>query len=333
MTSRDNTTHSATTRTGPSVWLIGAGGMSVDYAKVLRSMGANMIVIGRGAASAERFSTATGLNVVAGGLTAFLATRPAAPQHAIVSVGVEALGSTVRELLEYGVTEILVEKPGSIDAEELRQLVSLARTKGARVIVAYNRRFYASTLHALKMIADDGGLQSLQFEFTEWGHEIRTLEKAAGVKDAWFLANSTHVTDLAFHLAGTPTELSAFTAGSLDWHPAAAVFVGAGVTDRGVLFSYHANWDAPGRWGLEALTSNFRLIFRPMEALQVMRKGSVKIEPVEIDDRLDKEFKPGLHEQVRRFLSRETTGMCDLAEQLSRWDLYAQMAGYRSIES
>ena len=333
MTSHDSSTHGATTRSGPAVWLIGSGGMAVDYAKVLRALNASTTVIGRGAASAEKFSTATGLDVIAGGLTAYLATRPAAPQHAIVSVGVEALGATVRELLAYGVTEILVEKPGSISATELTELVTLAQAKGARVIVAYNRRFYASTLHALQMIADDGGLQSMQFEFTEWGHEIRTLEKAAGVKDVWFLANSTHVTDLAFHLAGTPTELSAYTAGSLDWHPASAVFVGAVVTDRGVLFSYHSNWDAPGRWGLEAITSNFRLIFRPMEALQVMRKGSVKIEPVEIDDRLDKEFKPGLHEQVRRFLSGETAGMCDLAEQLAKWNLYAKMAGYRDIVS
>lgn len=317
-----------TADTGAGVWLVGSGGMAIDYAKVLRAMDVEPTVIGRGAASAERFVAAAGYPVMKGGLPALLAKNPAVARNAIVAVGVEALGVTVETLLHAGVTNILVEKPGSINKAQLESLVALAVAKQARVTVAYNRRFYASTLRAMEMIKEDGGLQSLQFEFTEWGHEIRTLTKASGVKDAWFMANSTHVTDLAFFFAGMPIELRTFAAGSLDWHPASAIFVGAGVTDAGVLFSYHANWDAPGRWSLDAITSNYRLIFRPMESLQLMRKGSVNIESVELDDQLDREFKPGLYEQVRRFLSLDTRNMCDLASQLARWDLYTRMAGY-----
>jgi hypothetical protein len=118
----------------------------------------------------------------------------------------------------------------------------------------------------------------------------------------------------------------------LPWHSTASIFAGAGVTDKGVLFSYQANWGAPGRWGVEVLTANYRLIFRPMESLQMMRKGSVKIESVEIDESLDKTFKPGLHEQVRRFIDGHTEGFCTLAAQVEHWDYYCRMAGYALAE-
>lgn len=302
--------------------------MAVDYAKVLTALQNTFMVIGRGPGSADDFKKKTNLSVIQGGLDAFLQTAPDLPYAAIVAVSVESLANVVRSLLEYGVPRILTEKPGGLDRQEIIDITALAKSKGARVQIAYNRRFYAATLHALRLIAEDGGVQSMHFEFTEWDHVVRGLQTAPGVKEAWFLANSTHVVDLAFFLGGTPTEMQSFTSGGLDWHPNASVFAGAGRTEHGVLFSYQANWGAPGRWGLEVLTSNYRMIFRPMETLQILRKGSVNIEPVIIDDHLDKEFKPGLYEQVNRFLTEKNGGLCTLDEQLSRWNLYCRMAGY-----
>ncbi len=313
---------------GNAVWLVGSGGMSVDYAKVLSALAVPFHAIGRGTTSASEFRAKTGVTVIEGGLAAFLGTRPRLPSAAIVAVGVEALAGAVKSLLEFGVTRILVEKPGALRRAEIVALADLARSRGAQVLVGYNRRFYAATRRAVEMIAEDGGVKSMHFEFTEWGHEIRGLDKPRAVLEAWFLANSTHVVDLAFHLGGKPVEINAHTSGSLDWHPSAAVFAGAGRTDRGAIFSYQANWDAPGRWGVEVLTTSHRLIFRPMETLQVMRSRSVKIEPVAIDDAIDRQFKPGLHLQVSRFLAGRVDGFCTLDEQASKWDLYCRIAGY-----
>lgn len=313
-----------------NLWLIGAGPMAADYARVLDALKVPLTVIGRGSRSAETFAQKTGVAALHGGLDAFLASSPAPARRAIVSVGVEALAPTTRLLLEQGVSQILVEKPGALHKRELDELVDLAARKSAKVFVAYNRRMFASTLRARQMIASDGGVQSMHFEFTEWNHVIRDLTKADGVKPAWLLANSTHVIDLAFHLGGLPVDWHAYTRGALAWHPASSMFSGAGVTDRDVLFSYQANWDAPGRWSLEVLTAHNRLIFKPMETLQVMRKGSVAIETVEIDDRIDKAYKPGLHEQVRRFLAGEFDDLCALEEQARNWALYSRIANYRA---
>lgn len=311
------------------IWVVGAGAMATDYVKVLTALDVDVTVVGRGEESAQKMSVDCGLSVITGGLTSFLETKPKLPSAVIVAVGVENLASTAKQLLEFGVKRVLLEKPGALKYSELTSLNELAKIREAEVIIAYNRRMYASVLAAKKIIDDDGGAQSMVFEFTEWGHVIESLEKAKGVKEAWLLGNSTHVIDLAFHLAGSPIELQSFTRGSLDWHPSSAIFVGSGRTDKDVLFSYQANWDAPGRWGLEVLTRHRRLIFRPMESLQVMNRGSVAIDTVEIDDASDKAFKPGLFRQVQKFLAQDKmAGLCTLEEQVCRWPIYEKIAGY-----
>lgn len=302
--------------------------MALDYLKVLRALDCRITVIGRGEESARRFEAQGGHPVVDGGLDAFLASRPVVADAAIVAVGVEALALTSIRLLQAGVRRILLEKPGALNRAEIEALQAEAEARGAEVVIAYNRRFYAATLSAQRMIEEDGGVQSLNFEFTEWGHVIEGLTKAPGVKEAWLLGNSTHVIDLAFYLGGEPVEMHAYTAGTLSWHPSSSVFAGAGRTVNGSLFSYQANWGAPGRWGVEIVTAQRRLIFRPMETLQVMRRGTVAIEPASIDDALDLTFKPGLHEQTRRFLAGRTEGICSLADQVRRWPLYERIAAY-----
>lgn len=309
-------------------WLVGCGQMAMDYMKVLEALKQPFKVIGRGDGSAALCEEKTGTAVVRGGLGLFLEAKPAPCRQAIVSVNVDALAETTVQLLNSGVKKILVEKPAGLSLAEIQSVSAAAVANGAEVYVAYNRRFYAATMHAKRLIEEDGGLLSCNFEFTEWGHVIEGLAKGPGVKEKWFICNSSHVVDLAFYLAGKPLQMNCHTAGSLPWHPAAAIFAGAGVTDQGVMFSYQANWSAPGRWGLEALTANYRLIFRPMESLQIMRKGSIRIEPVEIDDSLDKEFKPGLHEQVKCFLEGRMECFCTLDQQVEHWDYYCRMAGY-----
>lgn len=311
-----------------SILLVGAGPMAIEYAKVFKSQGITPVVVGRGGASAEKFTAETGLPVSAGGLDAWLAdaSRPL-PERAVVAVGEKWVGATAKSLLARGVRQLLVEKPGGFDAADIRSVHETATSQQAAVHVGYNRRFYASVEAAKRIIADDGGVTSFNFEFTEWGHVIAAVEKEEGVKEQWFLSNSTHVIDLAFHLGGMPQELSAYAQGGLAWHPTASVFAGAGKSVQGALFSYQANWEAPGRWGVEVLTRKHRLIFRPLEKLQIQKIGSVAVEAVDIDDTLDKDFKPGLYKQVQAFLAGGSDQLPTIAEQVTMLDWYLRIRG------
>lgn len=310
-----------------SVWLIGAGAMAQDYAKVLQGLGQEFEVIGRGATSAKKFESVTGHPVRREGLNDALRVS-GAPEQAIVSVSVEQLAPVTVKLIKSGTRRILLEKPGGLNEMEIRSVQEAAATHGADVLLAYNRRFYDSTTLARKLIEEDGGATSCIFEFTEWSHVISAVTKGPGVKDVWFFANSSHVVDLAFHLCGFPKEWRAWHGGSISWHPSAAQFCGAGITERGVFFSYNADWEAPGRWGVEVMTRKRRFIFKPMEKLQVTQLGSVKVESVEIDEQLDETFKPGLFRQTKAFLDRNNHLFCTIDEQLRHCSIYDEMAGY-----
>jgi predicted dehydrogenase len=310
------------------VLLVGSGVMAQDYAKVLAGQGVPFSVIGRGTASAATFTEKTGVAVVTGGLARYLTSEMVLPEAAIVAVGVEQLAQMTILLLKHGIKRILLEKPGGLNPAEIRDVAALARASQAKVFVAYNRRFYAATKAAQEIIAGDDGVTSFNFEFTEWSHVIEPLTTPAIVKENWLLANSTHVIDLAFFLGGTPRQMSSYVAGTLSWHPTAAAFSGAGQTESGALFSYQANWAAPGRWGVEVLTRAHRLIFKPMEQLHIQQLGSVAIIKLDIDDRIDLDFKPGLYRQVETFLSSEPSQyLLSIADQLDRVDnIYARIA-------
>mgnify|MGYP000577814150 CR=1 FL=1 len=116
-------------------WLIGSGKMAEDYIKVLESLKISTNVIGRGIASANNFEIKTGHAVIAGGLELYLKENPAICSHAIVSVGVENLFDATKLLIEYGVKNILVEKPGALIDKEFEELVYLSESKKSNIFI------------------------------------------------------------------------------------------------------------------------------------------------------------------------------------------------------
>ena len=296
------------------IWLVGVGNIGKVYAKVLDALGNDYIAIGRGHKSAELFSQEMGKTAIEGGLDTFLSTKPSLPKAAIVAVSVQQLAESVIALVEYGVKRILVEKPGFCCPSELDKVVETSQRNETEVFVAYNRRFYSSVLKAEEIIKEDGGLLSFNFEFTEWGHVIEKTGHPQEVLRNWMYANSSHVIDLAFFFGGIPREMTCYAKDELSWHKPIN-FAGAGITTKDILFNYQANWNAPGRWAVELLTSQHRLYLKPMETLQIQDKGSVQITPVEIEDSLDKEFKPGFYLQTKAFLEGDMSRLCTIKDQ------------------
>lgn len=306
------------------IWIIGAGEIAREYGRVLKSLNYDFIVIGRGEKSAQIYKKEIEKEVIIGGLKAFLDTKPEIADKAIVATNLDSLSDTTIQLLNYGIKDVFCEKPGFQYPSEMQYVYELAQQKKANVFYAYNRRFFASVIKAEEIIKADEGVKSLNFEFTEWGHVIETLKKPQGDLQNWLYANSSHVIDLAFFLGGTPVHMSSFTLGSISWHKP-AIFTGAGVTDKGALFNYAANWAAPGRWGVEVLTSKHRLYLRPMEKLQIQELGSIAINTVELDDHLDKEFKPGFFLETKAFIASDFERLCSIAEQWHHLSYYKQI--------
>lgn len=311
------------TDAGGGVLLVGAGQMARDYARVLGALGVRPVVVGRGPATAAAFEAATGIRPGTGDLAQQLDAATALPGRAIVAVNALHLAEVSGLLIRRGFRRLLVEKPGALDRAELARLCDLAARHGAEIMLGYNRRFMASVIEAARIVAADGGVRSLRFDFSEPSRRIAALNKPQRELDTWFYGNSSHVVDLAFHFFGAPVAIQAAVTGAVSWHPNGAVFAGHARNAAGALMSWHANWLAPGRWGLEVMTAQHRLILQPLERLRVQDHAGFDEVEVALDDVDDRDFKPGLMKEVRAFLSGEGPGrMQGLRDHAANFDYY-----------
>lgn len=313
------------------VALIGAGPMAEAYHAVLTHLGVAVTVFGRGDQSAQRFASRVGVAPGTGPLAPQLDRQAARFDAAIVAVGVNELPEATLALLDRDIAKILVEKPGAPTPAQMVEIA--ARDTGERVRIAYNRRFLRSTGLAREIIAGDGGITSFSFEFTEVLNRVAAANHRASVLQHWVIANSSHVIDMAFDLAGAAPDLSdvavlgAVARGNLAWHPPGSRFAVCG-TVGDAIFTGQADWESGGGWAVELCTRDHRLRLRPLEALSLQRTGAFVIEPVTVPAEPDG-LKPGLPGMVRAFLAAGDCRTLPTAkQQLQRMRLYEQIVSH-----
>lgn len=310
--------------------LVGAGPMAVAYAKAMASAGIQFDAVGRGSASAEHFLAQTGVRAGTGELGIQLAGLAQVPANAIVAVGVPELPAVVEQLLTHGVARVLVEKPGAPSLAQMEKLADL--DSDSRISVAYNRRFLKSTIAAKRLILEDGGAQSFHFEFTELPDRVAAANHPALVLENWALANSSHVMDMAFYLAGAEESLAdvaisgTAAAGHLDWHSAGSRFAGCGYVAQTATFSYCADWGSGGGWGVELCTPKRKLRLRPLESLTEQIAGQFKIESVAISAEQDG-LKPGLPGLLGHFLGGARDALPTASQQVARMRKFRALLG------
>ena len=307
-----------------SIWLIGPGNIGRDYVKVLNNFNLNITVIGR--SEKNNFP----LPVYGGGVESYLKStiNNDIPKYAIVAVNESELYPTTKILLENGIKNILIEKPGSLNKKELLNLNDIAVEKNSDVYVGYNRRFYQSVQKCKELLKNNKEPLNVHFEFTEWTHDIDLNHYTKSELEKFFLCNSSHISDLVFYLFGEPKSLNSYTSGGLEWHPSSSVFSGSGETVNGVLFSYNANWSSAGRWGVEINLTDYKLILKPLEKLFIQNKGSLDVEEIKIENDL---YKPGLYSEVKDFLSGNDKVLCSLSEQINNFKWYYKIANYKEL--
>lgn len=295
--------------------IIGAGLIAEEYVKIFLKLKKEVCVVSRGEEKALRLKEKYPEAEVMWGGHASHKDKISKAEACIIAVNVNQLSGVCIDVLECGVKKILAEKPLATNNEEMGQIEKAINKNGGDVYIAYNRRNYASVKAARRICEEDGGILSLHFDFTEAifripdGYDRKIL-------NIWGLANSTHVIDTAFHFMGRPDVLEAdhFGENRIDWHKQASIFTGKGVSESGIPFTYHANWVASGKWNIEIMTANRKLLFSPMEVLREQKYGTFKVVEADVDYSDDKEFKPGFKAQCEALLSHPE-------ELLNFWEL------------
>lgn len=305
--------------------LVGPGNIGLDYVKVLQALNVNFEVVGRSPKDDWIVS------VYEYGIEKYLKESTEKIDYAIVATNENQLYKVTLKLISYGVSNILIEKPGSLFKDELVELKKLSESKNIKLFIGYNRRFYQSVKKCKEKISECNDLISGSFSFTIIPSMINFDKYSKKELERLFLYESTHVIDTIFYLLGKPKELNCYTSGKLEWHPSAAIFQGSGVTEKKALINYESNWTSAGRWWIEISLPNEKLILKPFEKLHHQYRDSFEQRKYLLEDeKIDIDYKPGLYNQVFSFLSNQND-LCTIDEQIENFKWYYKIANYKEI--
>ncbi len=279
--------------------LLGSGGMAADYTKVLKELKVDFQVLGNSVSGCQRFTQITGIQA-----TPHLKDQIkhySNVDYVVNCVSSHKLYEINKLLIKHKFKYVLTEKPGAFGSQQVNELATKSDSMGVKMFVAYNRRFYASVDKLVDLIKKESGVTSFHFNFTELVKTVLSHVNEKEVLENWFFVNSLHVIDLAFYLSGEPEFLDVNVSDRSYWHNP-MIFSGSGRTKSKALFSYIADWTSAGRWGIEVNTKHNKYFLQPLEELRQMKKDSMKVEKLTLDNKLDIKFKPGLFNQLKAFL-------------------------------
>lgn len=263
--------------------LIGTGQMAKQYALSLEKLNRPYMVLGNSDESSNVFGRKFGKEVLSGSFRLNKALLSSYKfENIFIAVTEKQIFYCLKNLSDLNNFEkVFIEKPGALSFEEVISIQKFLNSE--KFYVSYNRRFYSSVEKLIQLSREEGGFIGCHFDFTEFSHRILSLDIPQERLQNWFFLNSTHVIDLAFFLIGKPKELVARNYGKRSWHGNGDHFMGMGVSDKMVPFTYHSHWGAPGRWGLELTTVKSKYFLKPIEDLQVQRLGGFTVESIALD--------------------------------------------------
>jgi predicted dehydrogenase len=275
-----------------SVLIIGSGFMAKHYCLALKKLGVKEVtILARNENKVKTLSEEFNYKYISGEINSEL-KNIGLVDLVIISTSISSLIDITKYVIETGQKNILIEKPGSLYKQDL---IDLGKNN-VSIRIGYNRLAYPN-FYKLKEILKQEEITSCKYYITEKINSINFNKDVSKIYTYWGISNSLHVVSMAHELIGIPKEIHAKQFGNLKWHPSGSIFIGNGVTEKNIPFSYHADWESAGRWGIEIMTKEHAYRLIPLEKLFVCKKGSFEWEeiPIEISH---PDVKQGISEEI-----------------------------------
>ena len=290
--------------TGWSATVVGYGVMGRQYVAALRALGVRSVrVCARSASTLQELRGAADVEALSGGVES-LNSRPRPSELGIVATPIPSLIPAAKRLAWLGFRRLLIEKPVALRSGDIERLTHELAQEGVEAWCAYNRAAYPSLQELRAWAEREGGITSCTYDFTERIKPEWPQRFPLDVLARWGIANSMHVISMAHALIGAPRTWQVHRTGQLSWHPSGSVFVGSGISERGMAFAYHADWGSAGRWAVEAHTAAASYRLCPLE--QLVRRDRAAADWTEVPVRVwEPTVKAGLTEQVAAAMSPE----------------------------
>ena len=132
---------------------------------------------------------------------------------------------------------------------------------------------------------------------------------------------------MVIDLIGDLKQLSSFTSGTLQWHTSGSCFVGSGISEKNIPYSYHADWTSNDRWGIEVFTkkNSYKLI--PLEDLYQCPKNSTTFNQI-IFEKAFPDVKQGIAEEIALMLSNNEKSFVTLSQAKKFIETAQKIFGY-----
>ena len=312
--------------------VVGYGFMGKHYFQALQALGFGQVnVCSRSLEPLGNLDGIDGVNAKAGGYKN--AVGPASKDSlAIVATPTVDLVDATKHLADLGFRKILVEKPVSLESAEISELADHLGSLGVEAKVGYNRLAYPSLVEARYQAHQNGGFTSCSYTATElvrsdW-NELYTTEELA----RWGIANTLHVIGMAHGLIGLPSKWNSTRSGSMLWHSSGSIFVGSGISELGIPFSYNADWKSKGRWSVDLHTDGASYRLCPLEKLFVKTDALTEWQEMPVTA-FDGQLKAGVAEQIAAMVSpdvRRILPLISIRETVKLTEFGESVFGYSS---
>jgi hypothetical protein len=284
-----------------AVMVVGHGNMGRQFVLALQRLGVPKIRVCTLGEEGTADLHKKGVGVFTGGYEQW--TGEALPgEVAILALPIQKLVEGAKYFEQRGFRRMLIEKPVSLWASEIECLDAFLTSRNVDAVCGFNRVAYPAFAELRARAAEEGGISSCHYAFTEMVNRIKTQNFRSVELERWGIANSIHVMSMAHGLIGIPGKWRGTRSGNaVPWHTAGSVFIGSGITDQAVPFTYQADWGSTGRWWVELNTpvSGYRLC--PLEELYRRTSPMGDWEQIPIDT-FAPEVKTGFVEQVAALL-------------------------------
>lgn len=287
-----------------SATILGYGNMGKHYLKALHSLDVGQIrICSRSQEPMDSLTHSPNVATISGGFQS-LDCSPEKGELGIVATPIAELVPAAKHLADLGFKKILIEKPVSLWSSEIIELEKYLTQKGAHAVCAYNRVTYPSLVEARFRADQEGGITSCRYSFTEIIGDDWEQRYSANELSRWGVANSLHPISMAHKLIGQPMSWDGHSSGNLPWHPSGSIFVGSGLSDQDIPFSYQADWGSKGRWSVEINTAVASYMMCPLEKLfsKTSSLGEWEEIPLAV---FDANGKTGVVEELASMLSQE----------------------------
>lgn len=231
----------------------------------------------------------------------------------VIALPIEQQLAIYKKVIEFNPKFVLIEKPFTLEINELEDLLEDTGSNLSKTFVAFNRRFY-EPIQVLRRILDDSEIYSIAADFSE---NIPRLVKAVQnqvMLDKWHIANSSHIMDLIIYL--TQSERLNLNYRYLNGSSNFSSHRGYGFAhlknQNNVDIETKFNFMCSGSWNIEVSASSGRFKLAPLEKLLKFNTDNFQFEVVAEED-TNINYKAGFLKQASALLNGNPS-LCSLKQ-------------------